>query len=116
MGSRAAPFAIATLVAGPALLILGAVLKATTHHRALGGTTFAVVALFVGAGALALGARAGGIVGRWADASPARVRVVTIGSGLLVLTVLGALSVVAARTPTPTASEGAATEPGGAPP
>ena len=39
------------------LAILARVLKATTHHRPLGGVTFAILALVVLGGALAVGAR-----------------------------------------------------------
>lgn len=49
--------AAALAVAGPALAILGATLKANTHHKALAGVTFALVALGVVLGGLALGGR-----------------------------------------------------------
>ncbi len=54
----------ASLLALPVLAVLGALLKANTHHRALGGTTFAALALGVGAGALWLGARLARLVER----------------------------------------------------
>jgi hypothetical protein len=55
--------AIVVGVAGPAFAVLGAVLKANTHHKALAGVTFAVVALGVVLGGLALGGRLGSWLG-----------------------------------------------------
>lgn len=104
LGARAATFAIATLVAAPAWLLLGAVLKATTHHRALGGTTFALAAVIVGAVALAFGARGGAVVGRFASASEARSRSVIAASVVVVLAAFGALALVASRAPVPAPS------------
>ena len=98
--SRAATLAGATVLAAPLLLVLGAVLKATTHHRALGGTTFAVLGVLVGAACLAFGARAGGRVGRWAEGR-GRGRSVTVASAVAVVAVLGALAAIAARSPLP---------------
>ncbi len=49
----------------PALAIFGRILKTATHHRALGGVTFAVVGAFVLIGALLVSNRAW----RWADDS-----------------------------------------------
>jgi hypothetical protein len=54
-GARAA-FAGAAMSALP-LLVVAAVLQKTTHHRALGGVTFAFVALFVVAGCIVVAAR-----------------------------------------------------------
>ncbi len=44
--STAAGLALWMGLSMPALLVLGALLKATTHHRGLGGATFGVLALF----------------------------------------------------------------------
>ena len=49
--------ATAIALATPGLAVLGALLKANTHHRALAGVTFALVGLGVALGALAVGGR-----------------------------------------------------------
>lgn len=49
--STAAGLALWIGLSMPALVVLGSVLKATTHHRGLGGATFGVVALGVVVGA-----------------------------------------------------------------
>lgn len=54
----------ASIVALPVLAVLGAMLKANTHHRALGGTTFSVLAVIVIAGALLFGGRLARLVTR----------------------------------------------------
>lgn len=72
----------AVLLAVPALNVLATVLKATTHHRALGGTTFGVVAAITCAGAVAAGVRASSWVARRSWARPA-----ALGSVALVLIV-----------------------------
>lgn len=100
MASRSATLASAAVLAAPVLLVLGTVLKATTHHRALGGTTFAVLALGVGIGCLALGVRAGTLAGRWAT-SDERARNVTIASALAIVAVLGGLATIRVTTPLP---------------
>lgn len=66
----------ASLIALPVLALLGALLKSHTHHRALGGTTFAALALGVGAGALWLGGRLARLVRR-GDA-PARAAALAV--------------------------------------
>jgi dipeptide/tripeptide permease len=100
MASRFATLASAAVISAPVLLVLGTVLKATTHHRALGGTTFAVLALAIGAGCLAVGHRAGTLAGRWAT-SAERVRAVSGASAVLIAVVLGGLAAVRITTPLP---------------
>jgi choline-sulfatase len=72
----------------PADAVLAAIIKATTHHRALGGATFATFALVVnGVAVLAAWRFAASVLPRL----PARARskdfalVVTLGAGMLVL-------------------------------
>ncbi|MCU0684201.1 MAG: hypothetical protein MUF34_18495 [Polyangiaceae bacterium] len=94
-GERRERFAI-TLAFGAALslplfALLGAVLKAVTHHRGLGGVTFAVVGLGLGVFALVVGAR----LARWASLRPAVVPwarrfLIAIAFVVALATVLGA--------------------------
>lgn len=53
-----------SLLALPVLAVLGATLKTNTHHRALGGTTFAVLAVAVVAAAVLLGGKLARLVAR----------------------------------------------------
>ncbi len=69
-GARlATSLAFAAALALPPLVVLGALLKAVTHHRGLGGVTFAVLGLATLVVALALGRRLAG----WAALRPALV-------------------------------------------
>ncbi|MCC6646268.1 MAG: hypothetical protein IT374_11940 [Polyangiaceae bacterium] len=60
----AAHLTASALLALPPLALLGATLKTHTHHRALGGATFAVLAVGVVAGALWLGGKIADLVAR----------------------------------------------------
>jgi hypothetical protein len=74
--------ALAAVIALPPLAVLGALLKAVTHHRGLGGVTFAVLGLVVVLVALALGRRVAG----WVAPRPAAVpwaRRVAVGAAVV---------------------------------
>jgi hypothetical protein len=71
---------LATVLALPLLSVFGAVLKTATHHRALGGVTFAVVGAFVLITMLIGANRAW----RWADSSGKSRLLMVVGAiGLL---------------------------------
>jgi hypothetical protein len=82
------------VLVGVGLALVGSVLRATTHHHALAGVTFALCALALAVGAMAVCAR---VVGLLKSASPPvrRASVVTI-SAALGLSVVG-LAVGSAR-------------------
>ena len=68
------PAALASLLAFPVFVVLGALLRARTHHHALAGVTYAVCALFAGAASwliagrmLSLWRRRGALRGRGVD-------------------------------------------------
>ncbi|HEU4535942.1 MAG TPA: hypothetical protein VFS00_17580 [Polyangiaceae bacterium] len=87
----AAALAFAAVLSLPLFALLAAVLKAVTHHRGLGGVTFAVVGLGLGSFALAVGAR----LARWASRRPAvlpwaRRFLVTVAFVVALATVVGA--------------------------
>lgn len=65
-GRFATALALAAALALPPLAILGAALKAVTHHRGLGGVTFAVLGFAVVVGALVVGRR----LAAWASLRP----------------------------------------------
>jgi hypothetical protein len=62
----ATALALAAALALPPLAIVGAALKAVTHHRGLGGVTFAALGLAIVVGALVVGRRLAG----WASLRP----------------------------------------------
>jgi hypothetical protein len=63
--ARALGFLVWVLATTLALLFFGAALRATTHHHALAGATFAFVGLVLAAGLAAAAARVVGITARW---------------------------------------------------
>jgi hypothetical protein len=77
------PFGL--LIASGPLLVFARLLKATTHHRPLGGATFALVAMFVVAGSVAVAAR----ILVWSATSPlGRLAAGALALGCLALVAL----------------------------
>jgi hypothetical protein len=78
--------ALWALASLPATAILGAVLKANTHHRALAGATFATLALVVHVGAALVAWRITSlVVPRVRRPSPRTLAALALGAGALVL-------------------------------
>jgi hypothetical protein len=86
----------------PVEAIFGSILKANTHHRALGGTTFAAVALAINLGALIGGYRLSVFVLPFALRSPrvSRWGIISAIVTVIVIVTLATAGVVAADIPT----------------
>jgi hypothetical protein len=96
-----APFLVGAvlwaLVSLPATAVLGAVLKANTHHRALAGATFAALALVVHLGAALVAWRVTVLVFARVGRPAGSYVTMALGGGVLALCVL----LLAAATPLP---------------
>jgi len=84
------------LASGP-VMVLGRVLKASTHHRPLGAVTFAVVAAMVFLGAIVVGARLLGVV-RSLEGDRARLGRIAVAALAAASPVVGLVLLRAART------------------
>src|SRR5579883_2054772 len=84
------------------LAVVGSVLRATTHHHALAGTTFAILALGAAIVLGVLSARLSAIIAGRSDRAR-RVLVVGVGGGLVLVLVVASLRFARAFTGTPDA-------------
>ena len=88
-GTRLAAFVLWACLELCALVVLGAVLRATTHHHALAGVTFALVSLAAAIGLAVVAMRVAAMI----SALPAAPRRVALGVGGVVIAMAGALVV-----------------------
>jgi hypothetical protein len=102
--------ALWALASLPATAVVGAVLKANTHHRALAGATFAVLALFVHLGAALVAWRVTSLLLPRVRVRPPSARTVlalVLGAGALVLFAVTLTSAALAEAPSPAPSSAA---------